>query len=194
ALTRCTSRLVIVHARPLPDVLGLDPGAPGVEAGGGSPSDGELPATGPEGAEAGTETTVMPAPVPAVESVIEGHGQTDPAADGEVVVDGGGRMDGEVGEHAVGGPAVRDESPAAAEVVAAVAGLDLDHEIARAIAATVVEKLAHVVAPAMLPLVGEEIARSLARRTTAMVEPEPDDGPAMRGSARPGEHGRASNR
>ncbi|MBN2622760.1 MAG: AAA family ATPase, partial [Acidimicrobiales bacterium] len=29
ALTRCTSRLVIVHARPLPDVLGLDPGAPG---------------------------------------------------------------------------------------------------------------------------------------------------------------------
>ncbi|HEX6422926.1 MAG TPA: AAA family ATPase [Acidimicrobiales bacterium] len=131
ALTRCTSRLALVHARPLPPLLGLGP-PPEDDSGGEVRADdeGEVPT------EAGAT------------QMVDGGGAVQVADDGGgalQVADGGGEQQP---VDALAGP-----SP----VLGALD--DLDRDIARAIATAVVDKLATLVAPPMLPLVAEEVVR-----------------------------------
>jgi hypothetical protein len=139
ALTRCTNRLTLVHARPLPAVLGL--GADGETA---ARAEEEAPVPDPDRDEAaddaGDPTVAMAVPFP------DDH--PDEVAPGSALAD-----------------RVVVSTPASAvdAVDAAVAALDdIDHDIARAVAAAIVDRLVRAVGPSLLPLVAEEIARALA--------------------------------
>jgi hypothetical protein len=162
ALTRCTNRLTLVHARPLPAVLGL--GADGEAA---ARAEEEAPVPDPDRDEAaddlGEPTVAMPVPFPDDREVGEPTALVAPPDEPEhderpELVDVTGTP----------GPALADSvvvSTPAPAVDAAVAGLDgLDHDIARAVAGAIVDKLVHAVGPSLVPLVAEEIARALAVR------------------------------
>ncbi len=173
ALTRCTSRLALVHARPLPPVLGL--GSPSGDERDhvdedAVPQAGVIDLTEEDGAAHTHDDTAdlaiddavatpslrpddtMPMPVARFdededdEDEDDDHPPATPAALADRVV-------------------VSTPVPDAAATLAALS--DLDRDIARAIADTVVDKVAHLVAPALLPLVADELARALAVRIPA---------------------------
>ena len=162
ALTRCTNRLTLVHARPLPAVLGL--GADGETA---ARAEEEAPVPDPDRDEAaddaGDPTVAMPVPFP------DDHEVGEPAAlSASPDEPEHGEWPELVDVTGTAGPALADRvvvSTPAPAVDAAVAGLDgLDHDIARAVAGAIVDKLVDAVGPSLLPLVAEEIARALAVR------------------------------
>ncbi|HEX6419749.1 MAG TPA: hypothetical protein VFZ77_14715 [Acidimicrobiales bacterium] len=160
ALTRCTSRLALVHARALPPLLGLGP--PVAEDAPGSPPE---PAAAVAG-EPPSEPAAAAAP---------------PAGTGAAAVGGEAPGGAPGGERAL--PA--DTAP----VPVALGALDdLDRDIARAIAAAVVDKLAGLVAPAMLPLVVEEMVRMVV--TIPGAEREAGDPAAANGGGNGTLHGR----
>jgi hypothetical protein len=147
ALTRCTNRLALVHARPLPAVLGLGSPPQGAHEGEVQPAAGDrfevLPADDVRfevQPAAGDRFEVQPADdvrfevQPADDEETEAEPADVEAEEMPVTVDAG-----------------------AAPVLGALD--DLDHDIARAIARAVVDKLVTLVAPPMLPLVAEEVVR-----------------------------------
>jgi len=156
ALTRCTNRLTLVHARPLPAVLGL-----AADDDAGARAEEEAPVPDPDRDEAaddaGEPTVAMPVPFP-----------DDQFDDADVVgtpevVDVTGRPGALADRVVVSTPAPAVDAVDAVD--AAVAALDgIDHEIARAVAGAIVDKLVRAVSPSVLPLVAEEIARALAVR------------------------------
>src|SRR5262245_1517798 len=179
ALTRCTSRLAVVHARSLPAVLGLggvieagEVAAGGdEEAGGGATLDHS-----PDRPEAG-EPVDVPDEVPD-EVEVPARGYFEVEAEPEPAP-GGFDLD-EIPEERVAPPALdgafdhhegtaagsgvgHDESVAPLPEVAATldALMGLDREIARAIASAVIERLRPLVSPSLLALVAEEIARAV---------------------------------
>jgi len=189
ALTRCTHRLSLVHARPLPAVLGLGPDddQPALRA------EEEAPVPDPDredaaydtgddaggddmggddmgGDDTGDETVAMPVPFPdeppEVAEVVD-RSEVAEVVDRPDVVD---QPDVVAVVDVTGppAPALADRvvvSTPAPAVTAAVAALDdIDHDIARAVAGAVVDRLARAVDPSLLPLVAEEIARALAVR------------------------------
>jgi UvrD-like helicase C-terminal domain/AAA domain len=192
AITRCTNRLALVHALPLPPQLGLGPpeaeeealelegAAPEVEAeapeleAAALRAEEEVPelegaAPGAEGAAPEARLASAEPPVPEEEPATGMIDLTDlaPAATEVDVPDEVDEVDevGEVGE--IAPPAAVPEVAAAVHALA-----DLDRDIARAVAATVAAKLAEVVSPALLPLVAEELARALRSEPTTNARPE----------------------
>jgi DNA helicase IV len=100
ALTRCTSRLALVHARPLPDVLGLGPQAESEPEAEADPEAETEPETGagpdPEGTDEGTpDEETEPALVDAVVVSTPGH---DLAA----TLDALGDLDGDIARAVAG--------------------------------------------------------------------------------------------
>ena len=166
ALTRCTHRLALGTARPLPEILGLGPApadAPGPEVV--EPEAAEVGGTAPRGA------------------ATDGNGHAaDRAGDPDAAV-----VPAPVNGAPGAAPLVRGErGGVAAGVVAdavAVAFDGLAHDIAGAVAGAVVDKLARALDPALLPLVGEEIRRALAARAADAAPPGSLDArrPADRG-------------
>jgi DNA helicase IV len=184
ALTRCTSRLALVHVRPLPAILGLGPQDAATDDDTTAAPVSHLVDTAAELVVRSDDDT--PVGVDALVDDATGGGDESepglaPVADTPVGVDAlvddatGGGDEGEPGLAPVagtpGGAAAHGladrvvVSTPGPEVAAALDALgDLDHDIARAIATTVVDKLASVVAASLLPLIAEELARALATR------------------------------
>jgi hypothetical protein len=161
ALTRCTDRLALVHSRPLPAALGVEPSAaePGWT---GSEAEVEVEA----GAAAGVG--VQPAASPEAEVEVEAG-----APESVVAPEAGAPGPGPAGAE-VAVPAVPAAPSAALDTGAALAALDdLDRDIARAIAATVVAKLAHALSPSMLALVAGELSAALTRGAPETAVPRP---------------------
>ncbi|HEX5366176.1 MAG TPA: hypothetical protein VFW63_05880 [Acidimicrobiales bacterium] len=180
AMTRCTSRLALVHARPLPPILGLG----GADVGGGHSSEA---GTGPGGerrldpSRNGRARSRLRWPdvlSPGSPRAAAGSAAAPPGA----VVGGGGRPspptpvpagDPVPGQDPVpgGDPVPRRGDPVgltagplvparAAEVALGRAG-QLDQAIAAAVAGTVADRIVHAVRPALLPMVAAELARAL---------------------------------
>ncbi|HEY7070772.1 MAG TPA: hypothetical protein VH479_11695, partial [Acidimicrobiales bacterium] len=141
---RCTSRMALVHARPLPAVLGLGP------------------VLDDEVAEYGTDEADEAYWADEDE---DGDGITLDHTPDAPEPDHPGGTDSEDGESA--GPVLADtvvvSTPAAtAELAATLDALgDLDRDIARAVAGAVVERLRTLVSPSVLAHLGEEIVRAL---------------------------------
>jgi DNA helicase IV len=169
ALTRCTSRLVLAHERPLPSQLGLWPAVEDtVEADTLDLLGEEIVEPGPEpepepepGADAEAEPEYAPEPVadvvfepwPEPEAEPEAEYAPEPVAD--VVFEPAPEPASALADRVV----VSTPGPDAASVLDALG--DLDRDIARAVAAALADKLGRVVAPELLPLVVEELARAL---------------------------------
>ena len=188
ALTRCTHRLALVHAHPLPSVLGLGPADdepvaraeeeasvpdPDSEA----PDDAVVDRSEPfdwfDGEVRGDDTVAMPVPFPDDDTVASAP---FPATDADVVdaTDVTDAPSPAIADRVVVSTPAPLPAAAAAEAEAAVAALDdIDHDIARAVAGAVVERLARAVDASLLPLVAEEIARALAVRMAATDRREP---------------------
>jgi DNA helicase IV len=139
ALTRCTSRLALVHARPLPGVLGL--------GGAAEPED-----------EPEEEWVDEAEPDPEPEPVDEAEPDWEPVPVDEAEPD---REPVPVDEpHLVDTVVVSTPGPDLAATLDALG--DLDQDVARAVAAAVVERLRSLIAAPLLPRVADEIARALA--------------------------------
>lgn len=153
ALTRSTSQLALVHARPLPPVLGLGSTVP-------EPSEG----SGAAGGGAG-----VPASLVELSTNFPARHGDDPATVDTVAMpvidlDDPPPPDRRPARETGLPPDPEGESHDLPPVVELDALHGLDHDIARAIASAVVEKLAEIVVPAMLPLVAGEVGRALAAR------------------------------
>ncbi len=178
ALTRCTHRLALVHAHPLPSVLGLGPADdepvaraeeeasvpdPDSEA----PDDSILEESEPYGwfdEAQGDDTVAMPVPFPDDDPVTEAPYPEVEAGDASDVVDVVDAPSPAIADRVV----VSTPTPLPTAAADAVAALDdIDHDIARAVAGAVVDRLSRAVDPSLLPLVAEEIARALAVRMAA---------------------------
>jgi UvrD-like helicase C-terminal domain len=151
ALTRCTSRLALVHSEPLPDVLGLAPPEP------------EAPTPAPDDDETGGQDAVV------VDLSMRGEDDEPPGAvvvnlsvvdddepTGGVVVD----LAHALGQAGSVGPDEPDLDPVDA-AVARDAFDGLERQIAQAIAATVAEKIRATIRPEMLTAVANELVRLL---------------------------------
>lgn len=150
ALTRCTDRLALVHARPLPPELGLDGSAPGEDGDAGEEEVAEAAgeAAPDEGERAGD---AAPAPAP------------DEAAGGAVGP-----------EAPAAGPA---EEEAAGRRPLELAALDgLDDDVVRAIATAVADQLGRIVRPEVLPAIAAELARIAEERRRAGAAPVANGG------------------
>jgi hypothetical protein len=148
ALTRCTSRLAIVHAQPLPELLGLtadEPEPPGPEADDEREGDAVVVDLGARGDDESTAVVVNL-------SVVD---EDEPT--GAVVVD----LAQALGQAATSGA---DESDTLDPIDAAIArdAFDgLERQIAQAIAATVAERIIATIRPELVATVAEELARLL---------------------------------
>jgi hypothetical protein len=148
ALTRCTSRLAIVHAQPLPEVLGLtadEPEPPAPEGDDEREGDAVVVDLGARGDD---ESTAMVVNL----SVVD---EDEPT--GAVVVD----LAQALGQVATNGA---DEDGTLDPIDAAIArdAFDgLERQIAQAIAATVAERILATIRPELVGVVAEELARLL---------------------------------
>ena len=180
ALTRCTSRLALVHARPLPEVLGL----------GGTAS----PEAEPE-SEVAREPEPESEPEPEAVVHFEPEAEPDAEPEHEAAAEPERSIEAEPGvvlglapdadPDPDGEPALVDTVVVSTPVPDLAATLDalggLDRDIARAVAGAVVERLRALLAPPLLAQVAGEIARTLAPppadKPGAHHEPEPADTP-----------------
>ena len=150
ALTRCTSRLAIVHAQPLPDVLGLAavrPEAPDPEGDGEHAGDGVVVDLA---GRTDDESTAIVVNLQVVD---------DDEPSGAVVVD----LAQALGQAAAIGA---DEGSIFDPIDAAIArdAFDgLERQIAQAIAATVAERIIATIRPELLGAVADELALLLRR-------------------------------
>jgi UvrD-like helicase C-terminal domain len=150
ALTRCTSRLAIVHAKPLPDVLGLAGDRP------------EVPAPESDAEQAGDGVVVDLAGRADDEStavVVNLQVVDDDEPSGAVVVD----LAQALGQAAAIGA---EEGGILDPIDAAIArdAFDgLERQIAQAIAATVAERIIATIRPELLGAVADELAVLLRR-------------------------------
>ncbi|MGH2476955.1 MAG: hypothetical protein ACRDIL_16985, partial [Candidatus Limnocylindrales bacterium] len=150
ALTRCTSRLAIVHAQPLPDVLGLAPDSshdPVPEADGGHAGDGVVVDLA---GRADDESSGVVVNLQVVD---------DDEPSGAVVVDLAQAL-GQAGANGVEDASVFDPIDAA---IARDAFDGLERQIAHAIAATVAERIVATIRPELLGAVADELALLLRR-------------------------------
>jgi hypothetical protein len=150
ALTRCTSRLAIVHAEALPDVLGLESVGP------------EDPVPGADGTDAGDGVVVDLAGRADDESsgvVVNLQVVDDDEPSGAVVVDLAQAL-GQAGANGVEEGSVFDPIDAA---IARDAFDGLERQIAQAIAATVAERIVATIRPELLGAVADELALLLRR-------------------------------
>jgi hypothetical protein len=150
ALTRCTSRLAIVHAQPLPDVLGLAPDGsddPVPEADGGHASDGVVVDLA---GRADDESSGVVVNLQVVD---------DDEPSGAVVVDLAQAL-GQAGANGAEEASVFDPIDAA---IARDAFDGLERQIAHAIAATVAERIVATIRPELLGAVADELALLLRR-------------------------------
>jgi hypothetical protein len=150
ALTRCTSRLAIVHAQPLPDVLGLAadrPDAPAPEADGEQPGDGVVVDLADRADDGSTAVVVNL-------QVVD-----DDEPSGAVVVD----LAQALGQAAtIGGEEGNVLDPIDA-AIARDAFDGLERQIAQAIAATVAERIIATIRPELLGAVADELSLLLRR-------------------------------
>jgi len=155
ALTRCTSRLAIVHAKPLPDVLGLGPDHPEdmvpedmmPEADAGHAGDGVVVDLA---GRADDESSAVVVNLQVVD---------DDEPSGAVVVDLAQAL-GQAGANGAVEGSVFDPIDAA---IARDAFDGLERQIAQAIAATVAERIIATIRPELLGAVADELARLLRR-------------------------------
>jgi hypothetical protein len=150
ALTRCTSRLAIVHAKPLPDVLGLGPDRP----------EDMVPEA--DGEDAGDGVVVDLAGRADDESnavVVNLQVVDDDEPSGAVVVDLAQAL-GQAGANGAAEGSVFDPIDAA---IARDAFDGLERQIAQAIAATVAERIIATIRPELLGAVADELALLLRR-------------------------------
>jgi hypothetical protein len=150
ALTRCTSRLAIVHAKPLPDVLGIGPYAPEEmvpEADGGHAGDGVVVDLA---GRADDESSAVVVNLQVVD---------DDEPSGAVVVDLAQAL-GQAGANGAAEGSVFDPIDAA---IARDAFDGLERQIAQAIAATVAERIIATIRPELLGAVADELAALLRR-------------------------------
>jgi len=148
ALTRCTSRLAVVHAESLPEVLGLtsvEPEAPAAATDKEDERDGVVVDLAMRGDDEPTGAVVVNL------SVVDGD---EPS--GAVVVD----LAQALGQAAAVGPGERDLDPIDA-AIARDAFDGLERQIAQAIAATVAERIIATIRPELVAAVAEELARLL---------------------------------
>jgi UvrD-like helicase C-terminal domain len=173
ALTRCTSRLAVVHARSLPAVLGLG----GVleadevgEAGDDEDGDGVTLDHTPDRPEAAEPVDAPDEVEVPARGYFEVEAEPEPAAGGfdldEISEDSAPpALAGAFDHHESAGRSGVDHDDSVAPVPEVAATLDalmdLDREIARAIASAVIERLRPLVSPSLLALVAEEIARAV---------------------------------
>jgi AAA domain/UvrD-like helicase C-terminal domain len=155
ALTRCTSRLAIVHAKPLPDVLGLGPDHPEdmvpedmiPDADAGHAGDGVVVDLA---GRADDESSALVVNLQVVD---------DDEPSGAVVVDLAQAL-GQAGANGAAEGSVFDPIDAA---IARDAFDGLERQIAQAIAATVAERIIATIRPELLGAVADELARLLRR-------------------------------
>jgi hypothetical protein len=150
ALTRCTSRLAIVHAKPLPDVLGLAEDPP------------DTPAPQPEGEHAGEGVVVDLAGRADDGSdavVVNLQVVDDEEPSGAVVVDLAQAL-GQAGAMGAEEGNILDPIDAA---IARDAFDGLERQIAQAIAATVAERIIATIRPELLGAVADELSLLLHR-------------------------------
>jgi hypothetical protein len=150
ALTRCTSRLAIVHAKPLPDVLGLAPDGPDdavPDADGGHAGDGVVVDLA---GRADDESSAVVVNLQVVD---------DDEPSGAVVVDLAQAL-GQAGANGAVEGTVFDPIDAA---IARDAFDGLERQIAQAIAATVAERIVATIRPELLGAVADELALLLRR-------------------------------
>jgi hypothetical protein len=148
ALTRCTSRLAIVHAEPLPEVLGLtpeQPQAPAPETDEEKEGDGVVVDLAVRGDDEPTAVVVNL-------SVVD-----DDEPTGAVVVD----LAQALGQAAANGADENDTLDPIDAAIARDAFDGLERQIAEAIAATVAERIIATIRPELLGAVAEELARLL---------------------------------
>jgi hypothetical protein len=153
ALTRCTSRLAIVHAKPLPDVLGLGSDHPEDMV----PED-MIPEA--DAGHAGNGVVVDLAGRADDESsavVVNLQVVDDDEPSGAVVVDLAQAL-GQAGANGAAEGSVFDPIDAA---IARDAFDGLERQIAQAIAATVAERIIATIRPELLGAVADELARLL---------------------------------
>jgi hypothetical protein len=148
ALTRCTSRLAIVHAEPLPQVLGLTPLQP------------EAPALAEEQDGGGDAVVVDLASRGDDEpsgAVVVNLSVVDDEPSGAVVVD----LAQALGHTAAAGSGETDTLDPVDAAIARDAFDGLERQIAQAIAATVAERIIATIRPELLAAVSEELTRLL---------------------------------
>jgi UvrD-like helicase C-terminal domain len=189
ALTRCTSRLALVHAQPLPEVLGLGGTAapeaePEPEVAGEPESESEPEPEAVIHIEPEAEPDAEPEHEDAVEPEHEDAVEPEHGIEEEPAVVLGLAPDADADPG--GEPALVDTVVVSTPVPDLTATLDalgdLDRDIARAVAGAVVERLRALLAPPMLAQVAGEIARALAPPPAdepgGHDQPEPADAPA----------------
>jgi hypothetical protein len=148
ALTRCTSRLAIVHAEPLPEVLGLTTDQP----------DAPAPPVDEEDGEDGVVVDLAvrdddePTAVVVNLSVVD-----DDEPTGAVVVD----LAQALGQAGAMGAEDNDTLDPIDAAIARDAFDGLERQIAQAIATTVAERIIATIRPELLGVVAEELARLL---------------------------------
>jgi hypothetical protein len=150
ALTRCTSRLAIVHAKPLPDVLGLAedrPDVPAPEADGEQAADGVVVDLAGRADDGSTDVVVNL-------QVVD-----DDEPSGAVVVD----LAQALGQAAAIGAEEGNILDPIDAAIARDAFDGLERQIAQAIAATVAERIIATIRPELLGAVADELALLLRR-------------------------------
>jgi hypothetical protein len=150
ALTRCTSRLAIVHAKPLPDVLGLAedrPDVPAPEADGEHAADGVVVDLAGRADDGSTDVVVNL-------QVVD-----DDEPSGAVVVD----LAQALGQAAAIGAEEGNILDPIDAAIARDAFDGLERQIAQAIAATVAERIIATIRPELLGAVADELALLLRR-------------------------------
>jgi hypothetical protein len=147
ALTRCTSRLAIVHAEALPEVLGLTPVEP------------EVPAADGEDERAGVvvDLATRGDDEPTGSVVVNLSVVDDDEPSGAVVVD----LAQALGQAAAVGPGESDTLDPIDAAIARDAFDGLERQIAQAIAATVADRIIATIRPELLAAVAEELAQLL---------------------------------
>jgi hypothetical protein len=148
ALTRCTNRLAIVHAEPLPEVLGLAPDQPDAPA---SSAEEECDSQGVV-VDLATRGDDEP-----TDDVVVNLSVVDDESTGAVVVD----LAQALGQIAAIGAAENDALDPIDAAIARDAFDGLERQIARAIAATVAERIIATIRPELIGAVAEELARLL---------------------------------
>jgi hypothetical protein len=199
AMTRCTNRLALVHALPLPPALGLGPEPGDVDAAQPAAATSEAAAA----ATAGEQDVAVAAPdEPAADPDAVDLAGTASDAPETVPADGpAAPVEASVLEAAAPTADEPDPSAHSAAPIAVAAAEpepahdtgapehttpgwaaaldDLDRDVARAIAVTVAAKLAGLIARPLLPLVAEELARELrAAAEPAEAAPAPTEAEA----------------
>jgi hypothetical protein len=148
ALTRCTNRLAIVHAEPLPEVLGLAPDQPDAPA---SSAEEECDSQGVV-VDLATRGDDEP-----TDDVVVNLSVVDDESTGAVVVD----LAQALGQIAAIGAAENDALDPIDAAIARDAFNGLERQIARAIATTVAERIIATIRPELIGAVAEELARLL---------------------------------